>query len=102
MDMRDLAAAAPLEQHGRNPRFLLEFRVAAFLGVRPADRAKLPENAFAALRRQVTEIIQRDVDDTTWHPVPRLPRQNPQALPGDTPYPGMIPAPAGVWPRRAG
>src|SRR6266700_7746551 len=28
--------------------------------------------------------IRRDIG------VPRLPRQNPQALPGDTPYPGMI------------
>jgi hypothetical protein len=65
VDIGDLAAAAPLEQHGRDPGLLLEFRIAAFLGPRPADRVKFPENAFPALRRQVTEIIQRDVDDTT-------------------------------------
>src|SRR6266487_5171931 len=35
--------------------------------------------------------IRRDIG------VPRLPRQNPQALPGDTPYPGMILGPRGPW-----
>jgi hypothetical protein len=65
IDISDLAAAPPLEQHGRYPRLLLEFGVAVFLSARPADRIQFPENASAALRRQVTEIIQRDVDDTT-------------------------------------
>src|SRR5580693_4050104 len=70
VDIRDLAAAAPFEQHGRDPRLFLEFWVTAFLGARPADRAKLPEDTSAALRRQVAEIVQRNVDDTTRHRFP--------------------------------
>jgi hypothetical protein len=45
VDIGNLAAASPLEQDRRNPRLLLEFRVAVFFGPRPADRPELPEDA---------------------------------------------------------
>src|SRR5580692_7158701 len=57
VDIRDLPAAAPFEQHRRHPRLFFEFRVSAFLGPGPAHRPQFPENTFAASRRQIAEIV---------------------------------------------
>src|SRR5204862_426218 len=40
VDVADLAAAAPFEQHGRHPRLLLQLRVAGLCGASAADMAR--------------------------------------------------------------
>src|SRR4029077_2821929 len=61
----DLAATAPLQQGGGDPCLLLQRRVARILRPAMARRIQFPEDAPAALVRQVVEIIQGDVGETT-------------------------------------
>src|SRR4029077_19982830 len=66
----DLAAAAPLQPGGGDPWLLLQRRVARGLRRAMARRVQFPEDAPAALVRQVVEIIQGDVGETTRHLAP--------------------------------
>src|SRR5690606_2356769 len=78
----------PFEQGRGGPRLLFQGRVAGRGRPLPAHRVQFPEDAAPAPVRQIPEVVQRDVDETTRHRVgtpccdPRPPDLRPRAGPG--------------------
>jgi len=72
IDINNLPAAAPFEQHGGNPGFFFQARLACVGGARAAYWIQFPEHAAAAPGRQIIEIIQRNADESARHLAPRV------------------------------
>jgi hypothetical protein len=63
----DFSAAAPFEKHRGDPRLFFQRGIADLLRAGVADRIEFPEDALAALMRQVVQIVKRDVGEAARH-----------------------------------
>ena len=70
VNVDDLSATAPLEQHVGDPGFLLQARIAHFERSGLSDWVELPEHAPPTPVRQIIEIVERDARESARHVIP--------------------------------